>query len=223
MSQSPSCNGADRHFDRFYCSQLDLVRTLTGAANFDWQDSTLSNQLCSSALCTTSVVSECNKLHTRIKKSIFFKTWRFLKVVFSSWILSVICIMLDQWRKIESRAVNVTMLWILNRCCWIVLQAGQGPQWYFFLFFVSCSRIIYLTFLNPHISVTSCSISKNFLHGLSLGIYLKDSQVWLNSGEIFVKTFFSALEHLIFCAGDNFPSKIPLCRPDHLVVTLEQG
>ena len=71
MSQSRSCNGADRHFDRFYCSQLDLVRTLTGAANFDWQDSTLSNQLCSSALCTTSVVSECNKLHTRIKKSIF--------------------------------------------------------------------------------------------------------------------------------------------------------
>ena len=50
---------------------------------------------------------------------------------------------------------------------------------------------------------------KIFLHGLSLAIYLKDSQVWLNSGEKIFSTFFSSG---FFCAWDNFLSKIPLCN-----------
>ena len=37
----------------------------------------------------------------------------------------------------------------------------SGPQWYFFLFFVSRSRII-SDHLNPHISGTLCSISNFF-------------------------------------------------------------
>ena len=52
---------------------------------------------------------------------------------------------------------------------------------------------------------------KTFLHGLSLGIYLKVSQVWLKSGKKIFSTFFLAL--WIFCAWDNFSSKMPVCAP----------
>ena len=49
------------------------LRVAAAVTNFDWQD-TLSNQLCSSALCTTSVVSECN--FTRGSKRAFFDLFK---------------------------------------------------------------------------------------------------------------------------------------------------
>ena len=67
----------------------------------------------------------------------------------------------------------------------------------------------------PHISGTRWFISKIFLYGLSLDIYLKDSQVYvvvkIESGEKKFSTFlFSTLELWIVCVSDNFSSKIPL-------------